>query len=66
MHRYQWKGESLQEFTFEFHELIQAATNSKPKDTKGPLKGTSMHKNHLIWQLAPKLLGMHNQVCKKL
>ena len=32
MHRYQQEGESLQEFNFEFGELIQAVTNHETKD----------------------------------
>ena len=38
MHRYQQKEESLQEFNFEFSELIQAVTNHEPKDIADPLK----------------------------
>ena len=32
MYRYQQKGESLQEFSFEFCEHNQAVTNHEPKD----------------------------------
>ena len=32
MHRYQQKGEILQEFNFEFSEIIQAVTNHEPTD----------------------------------
>ena len=33
MHRYQHKGQSLQECRFEFSELIQAVTNCEPRDS---------------------------------
>ena len=41
MHRYQQKGQSLQEFNFEFSKLIQAVTNCDPKDT------TYLFKNYM-------------------
>ena len=38
LHRYQQKGESLQEFYFKFNELIQAVTNCEAKDIPDLLK----------------------------
>ena len=38
MHTYQQKGENLQEFNFEFSEIIQAVTNNEPEDITDPLK----------------------------
>ena len=38
MHRYQQKGESLQEYNFEFGKLIQAVCNHELKDITHPLK----------------------------
>ena len=38
MHRYQQKGGSLQDFSFEFSELTHAVTNCEPKDITDPLK----------------------------
>ena len=38
MHRYQQRGECLQEFIFEFSKHIKAITNWKPKDITDPLK----------------------------
>ena len=38
MHRCKQKGENLQEFNFEFSELIQAVSNCEPKHTTDPLK----------------------------
>ena len=38
MHKYQQRGESLQELNFKFIELIQAFTNYEPEDITDPLK----------------------------
>ena len=38
MHKYQQKGESLQEFNFELSELIQADMNHEAKDRTDPVK----------------------------
>ena len=37
MHRYQQKGEGLQEFNFEFSELTQTVSNGEVKDITNPL-----------------------------
>ena len=66
VHWYQQKGESLQEFNFEFSECIKAVMNCKPKDITVPLTINMYAQKLLIPQLVLKQSDMCSQCCKKL
>ena len=65
MYRYQQKGESLQEFNYQFIELIQAVTNHEHKDITDPVKIYMYVQNYLTLQSAPKLFIMPTKHNKK-
>ena len=65
MHRYRQKGDCLQGYNFDFTEIIPADSHHKPKDITDLLKCICMYRNYLIQLLAPKLLEMHIQHCRR-
>ena len=63
MHKYPEKGESLQEFNFEFSERIQAR---EPKDITDLLKIFLYAQTFFNPVISLKISGMHIHPCKML
>ena len=64
VHRYQQKGEHLQEFNYEFKELIWVITNCEFKDIMNPLRIYMYAQKYCIWQLVLNKLACTSDFTK--